>query len=107
MTGNFSVFFAFVKSDFNFDLLFKLQCLNDCSIFDIFPVGLDIETCQIIEMACLITDENLNIVAEVDNYLSGDRPFHQHVVSQTTSSLTFRIDVGVININQIQYIICN
>ena len=28
-------------------------------------VGLDVDTCHIIEMACLITDENLNIVAEV------------------------------------------
>lgn len=32
---------------------------------DLFPVGLNIDTCHIIEMACLITDENLNIVAEV------------------------------------------
>ncbi|KAL9965844.1 hypothetical protein ACROYT_G029698 [Oculina patagonica] len=34
------------------------------SIFPTQVEGLDIETCQIIEMACLITDENLNIVAE-------------------------------------------
>lgn len=26
--------------------------------------GLDVETCHIIEMACLVTDENLNIIAE-------------------------------------------
>lgn len=31
---------------------------------DLEMTGLDIETCHIIEMACLITDENLNIVAE-------------------------------------------
>ena len=35
------------------------------TIFDPFTVGLNIETCHIIEMACLITDANLNIVAEV------------------------------------------
>ena len=41
-----------------------------CHIFDPSPVGLNVETCHIIEMACLITDENLNIVAEVgiDSY---------------------------------------
>ena len=33
---------------------------------DVFSAGLDIETCHIIEMACLITDENLNIIAEVN-----------------------------------------
>jgi len=32
---------------------------------DLEMTGLNIETCHIIEMACLITDENLNIVAEV------------------------------------------
>ncbi|XP_020613985.1 oligoribonuclease, mitochondrial-like [Orbicella faveolata] len=31
---------------------------------DLEMTGLNIETCHIIEMACLITDENLNIVAE-------------------------------------------
>lgn len=31
---------------------------------DLEMTGLNVETCHIIEMACLITDENLNIVAE-------------------------------------------
>ncbi|XP_068685332.1 probable oligoribonuclease [Montipora foliosa] len=31
---------------------------------DLEMTGLDVETCHIIEMACLVTDENLNIVKE-------------------------------------------
>jgi len=31
---------------------------------DLEMTGLDIDTCHIIEMACLITDENLHIIAE-------------------------------------------
>lgn len=34
---------------------------------DLEMTGLDPNTCQILEMACLITDENLNIVATVKN----------------------------------------
>lgn len=65
MTGNLVLCFSLV---FQFTLI---SCINlrssvyDYLIFDLFPVGLDIETCHIIEMACLITDEKLNIVAEV------------------------------------------
>lgn len=32
---------------------------------DLEMTGLDLDTCHIIEMACLITDQELNIVAEV------------------------------------------
>ena len=32
---------------------------------DLEMTGLDLDTCHIIEMACLITDQDLNIVAEV------------------------------------------
>lgn len=32
---------------------------------DLEMTGLDPDTCHILEMACLITDEELNIVAEV------------------------------------------
>ena len=39
--------------------------LDRAKTFNISSLGLDIDECHIIEMACLITDENLNIVAEV------------------------------------------
>jgi oligoribonuclease (3'-5' exoribonuclease) len=29
--------------------------------------GLDVETCHLLEVACTITDDQLNIVAEVNN----------------------------------------
>ncbi|XP_071952826.1 oligoribonuclease, mitochondrial-like [Antedon mediterranea] len=36
---------------------------------DLEMTGLDIDTCHIIEMACLITDDNLNMVAEGPNLI--------------------------------------
>ena len=50
----------------NSDKKIMVSSKQELFTFNIFPLGLDIDTCHIIEMACLITDENLNIVAEVN-----------------------------------------
>uniref|UniRef100_A0ACB8EYJ3 Oligoribonuclease, mitochondrial n=1 Tax=Sphaerodactylus townsendi TaxID=933632 RepID=A0ACB8EYJ3_9SAUR len=41
---------------------------------DLEMTGLDIEKDQIIEMACLITDSDLNVLAEVGDVLDGGQP---------------------------------
>ena len=44
----------------------KSRCLNNSVVAYFFQMsGLDIEKEHILEMACLITDEDLNIIAEV------------------------------------------
>lgn len=30
--------------------------------------GLDVEKCHLLEVACLVTDDQLNVVAEVNHY---------------------------------------
>ena len=40
--------------------------------------GLDVDTDHIIEMACLVTDSQLSIVAEVSLYLCTGHFMHKH-----------------------------
>lgn len=65
MTGNLFPCFSLVLQFKLISYINSRFSVYDYLTFDLFPIGLDIETCHIIEMACLITDEKLNIVAEV------------------------------------------
>ena len=65
MTGNLFPCFSLVLQFTLISYVNLRFSVYDYLIFDLFPIGLDIDTCHIIEMACLITDEKLNIVAEV------------------------------------------
>lgn len=47
----------------NYLIIFFISNLSP--VFILYSLGLDVEKCHIIEMACLITDENLNIIKEV------------------------------------------
>ena len=47
----------------NYLIFFLFQILILLSFYVL--KGLDVEKCHIIEMACLITDENLNVIQEV------------------------------------------
>ena len=50
-------------------LLYVCVCVYIYIYFFLQMTGLDIEKDQIIEMACLITDSDLNILAEVGDAL--------------------------------------
>ena len=50
-------------------LLYVCVCVYIYIFFFLQMTGLDIEKDQIIEMACLITDSDLNILAEVGDAL--------------------------------------
>lgn len=37
-----------------------------------YVLGLDINKCTILEMACIVTDGNLKVIAEVSNHICSD-----------------------------------
>lgn len=68
-----------------------IQKLKHCFCHLFQMTGLDIEKDQIIEMACIITDSDLNVLAEVNKKPGPDR----------TGPLSF-----VVSVNQTQLFSC-
>ena len=73
MTGECNSIHSLPLSHFNMQLLLLMWYLVPyLTVYTIHlsPAGLDVVKEHILEMACIITDEDLNIVAEVHNELS-------------------------------------
>nr|XP_054764744.1 oligoribonuclease, mitochondrial-like [Lytechinus pictus] len=76
---------------------------------DLEMTGLDLNTCHIIEMACLITDEDLNIVAEGPNIIIHqpdeilDKMNDWCVQHHTASGLVDAVKASKVSLQQAEY----